>query len=1022
MVLLAALAGLGAACRRSPAPVASGTPQPAPPKPRVQHTFPLAPGAAVPHQLAGGQLDVYEIDLAEGSYLDASFEQQGVDLVVDVFAPGHRRLFHVDSPNRDQGPEALHLVAETPGRYRLEVTTDEGASPGKYLPNLKAIRTPSAIDRSQAAADRAFYEAKEIDSDSSRFWEAMAKYEKSILLFQEAGDRWHLAYAYFRLATLQINDKQPREALDAFSRSEKLFRDLQDRHFTAASLSEKGHCFQDLEDFDRAEDSYRRALDLARQTGEAKEVATILGNLGRLLQSEGQSWNALGFLRQALDLWHGLSGSAARLDEAEILTDIGWVYTSTGDWQRAADAHWRALRLRNRLGDRLRASISLTQIGSAWLHTDARRALPFLERAWELQKEFKSPSDQAAILNGLGLAQRLLGHYDEANATYRKALELYGGAGDQGGQAVTWNNLGWTFVYLNHPDRALKSFEQGLRLARRTRNRLAEARALQGMAAAESKRGNVTVAQVRGEESLKIIEALRAAVVRPDLQTSYLAANENVYGLLIRILMEHHRQQPAGGFDVQALNRSEQARARVLVDSLRESRELRSLQSKVAPELLALRRQLLARIGVQDFRRRRLDTSPAEISEAERELDGLLDQLGEIDLEIRRSRQGAVPGDPPVTTLDEQRRRLLDGDTVLLEYYLGSPHGYLWAVSRDGIQSFELPGSEALEPLLRSAYERLAGIAKDEPAGDRRLLELSRLILGPVVNQIRGKRLLISADGAQQYIPFAALPEPGGRHEPLLLRHEIVYVPSLHALAELRNRGEERQPASQALALLADAVFDATDSRLSPAGSKGTGIERQDTFYPRLQSSRAEARVIAGLLPAGATFTALDFDASCDLVTSGRLSKFRMIHIATHGLQRSDRPELSALVLSRYDRQGTPREGYLRAPDVALLDLPAELVVLSGCETALGPQIPGEGLVGLPQAFFAAGAQRVLVSLWHVEDESTAALMVSFYRHLLVEHMPPGKALREAQLAIRSQPRWTSPRYWAGFVLQGDWR
>lgn len=999
----------------------SGPASPAP-QPKTQHTFTLAPGPAVPRRLGSGQVDVYEVDLAAGSYLDATFEQQGVDLVVDVFAPGHRRLFQIDSPNRDQGPEDLHLVAESTGRYRFEVTTEDGAPPGNYLSNLRTIRTPSAIDRSQAAADRAFYEAKEIDGDSARFWEAVAKYEKSILLFQEAGDRWHRAYAYFRLATLQINRSRPREALDAFSRSERLFRDLQDRHFIAASLNEKGRCFQNLADFDGAEDSYRRALDLARQTGEAKEQATMLLNLGRLLQSQGQSWQALGFFRQALDLWHGHTGNAARINEAEILTGIGWVYTSTGDWQRAADAHWRALRLRNHLEDRRLSSISLTQIGSVWLHTDARRALPFLERAWDLQKEIKSPTDQAATLNGLGLAQRLLGRYDEANATYRKALELYGGAGDLAGQAVTWNNLGWTFVYLSRPDQALKSFEQGLRLARGTRNRLAEARALHGMAAAESRRGNVTVAQVRAEESLKIVETLRAAVVRPDLQTSYLAANENVYGLLIRILMEHHRQQPAGGFDVQALNRSEQARARVLVDSLSESRELRSLQSKVAPELLARRRQLLARIGAQDFRRRRLDASPGEIAEAERELAELLDRLGEIDLEIRRSRQGFVAGGLPATSVDEQRWRLLDGETILLEYYLGTPHGYLWAVSSDGVQSFELPGREVLEPLLRSAYERLEGISKDGPVGDQRLLELSRLILGPVASQIRGKRLLIAADGAQQYLPFAALPEPGGRHEPLLLRHEIVYVPSLNALAELRHRGEERQPAPRALAILADAVFDSTDERLAPPGVNGSGTEWQDTFFPRLHSSRTEAHAIAGLLPAGETFTALDFDASRDLVTSGRLAKFRMIHIATHGLQRSDRPELSALVLSRYDRQGNPREGYLRASDLANLDLPSELVVLSGCETALGPQIPGEGLVGLPQAFFAAGAQRVVVSLWHVEDESTAALMGLLYRHLLVEHMTPGKALREAQLAIRSQPRWSSPRYWAGFVLQGDWR
>jgi CHAT domain-containing protein len=201
-----------------------------------------------------------------------------------------------------------------------------------------------------------------------------------------------------------------------------------------------------------------------------------------------------------------------------------------------------------------------------------------------------------------------------------------------------------------------------------------------------------------------------------------------------------------------------------------------------------------------------------------------------------------------------------------------------------------------------------------------------------------------------------------------------------------------------------------------------TATETQDLFLPRLPQSRKEAVAIAALLPPGRAFQALDFAASRELVTGGRLSRFRILHIATHGLLRQDHPELSALVLSRFDKAGRPWDGYLRVPDIAGLSLPADLVVLSACETALGREMAGEGMEGLPQAFFTAGASRVLVSLWQVEESSTAALMETFYRGLLHKHLPAARALREAQLAIRAQPRWSAPRFWAGFVLEGDWR
>lgn len=982
----------------------------------------MTSGPGKPQQLAGGQIHSYEIDLAQDLYLEATFEQRGTDLTVDVFAPGPGRLYRVDSPNRDQGPEDVHLVARFPGRYRFEITTGDGALPGTYIPILRAVRAPTKTDRSQAAADQAFYEAQEIDTKPERFWEAIAKYETSIRLFEEAGDRFHHAYAHFRLARVHTRRSGYREALDLFARAEGLFRDTGSPHLLTLAINEQGVCAEKLGDFERASASYRQAAELSRDTGDLREQAASLHNLGNLLQLQGRPWEALGSFREARALWKRQDGAEARAREADTLTGIGWVYQSTGDWQRALDAHGRALLLRNRLGDPRGRSSSLTQIGSVWLALEPRRALPYLEKARALQQDLPGAAGKAATLNGLGIAYRGLGLYGQAQSAYWKALELYTTPADPGGQSITWTNLGLISLNLNQPGEALRRFENGLRLARRTRNPMAESRALLGLAIAESQRGNNSLARSRAEESLKIVESLRSAITRADLQTFWLASNESAYGLLIRILMEQHRQQPGGGYDLEALGRSEQSRARVLLDALRESRELQ----QASPGLLAQRRALLDEVGRMDALRRQPSAAPAEAAAAEQSLAELLDRLSEIEASIRirnqRSHHGQAP--PPATPgpVLEQRQALLGPDSLFLEYHLGSPKGYLWALSAEGGQSFELPGRETLEPLLRATYEELAGASAPIDPKTSRGLELSRVLLGPLASRLRGKRLLIAADGLQQSIPFAALPSPLGNHQPLLVENEIFSVPSLAVLAELRSRAARREPPARTLAIVADPVFDASDERLAKTAAAQARDENQEEFLPRLARSREEAKAIASLLPPGQALLALDFDANRDLIADGHLSDFRILHLATHGLQRIDDPELSALVLSRFDSQGNPRDGHLRVSDVRSLHLQADLVVLSACETALGRQTPGEGLVGLPQAFLTAGAQRVLVSLWQVEDESTAALMTHFYRRLLVDRLPPGKALREAQLAIRAQPRWRAPRYWAGFVLQGDWR
>jgi CHAT domain-containing protein len=353
---------------------------------------------------------------------------------------------------------------------------------------------------------------------------------------------------------------------------------------------------------------------------------------------------------------------------------------------------------------------------------------------------------------------------------------------------------------------------------------------------------------------------------------------------------------------------------------------------------------------------------------------------------------------------------------------------------------------------------------------------------------LKGKRLLIVASGALEYLPFAALPLPetegqrDGETErhgdkttgrqgksplptphsplptPLITEHEIVNLPSASVLSVIRRETAGRVAAPKAVAVLADPVFETNDPRLlmaakrrsggqesafntrsaaeassSAASSSASGGLDCSPFLravrslgrgslSRLLFSREEADAIADLVPARSLLKATGFQASRTKALSGELSDYRIVHFATHGLLNSEYPELSGLALSLVDENGKAQDGFLRMHEIYNLRLPADLVVLSACQTALGKEIKGEGLVGLTRGFMYAGAERVVASLWQVDDLATAELMKRFYQAMLKDGLRPAEALRAAQIEMSKQKRWSAPYYWAGFVIQGEWR
>jgi CHAT domain-containing protein len=267
--------------------------------------------------------------------------------------------------------------------------------------------------------------------------------------------------------------------------------------------------------------------------------------------------------------------------------------------------------------------------------------------------------------------------------------------------------------------------------------------------------------------------------------------------------------------------------------------------------------------------------------------------------------------------------------------------------------------------------------------------------------------------------------------------HEIVNAPSASALAVLRRDVAGRPPAPRAVAVLADPVLTSNDPRVPSAAAGGAGGAASDdrarheltrsagesglSVFRRLRFTRTEADAIIALAGDTPSLKAVDFEASRATATRPDLGDYRIVHFATHGLLNNLHPELSGLVLSLVGRDGRPQDGFLRLHDVYNLKLGADLVVLSACRTALGSDVRGEGLVGLTRGFWYAGAPRVVASLWDVRDQATAELMRRFYRRLLRDGLRPAAALRAAQLSMLKEERWSSPYYWAGFVVQGEW-
>jgi CHAT domain-containing protein/tetratricopeptide (TPR) repeat protein len=891
--------------------------------------------------------------------------------------------------------------------------------------------------------------------------EALDYYNQALSLFRAVGDRVGEAATLNRIGKSYYWLDEYQTAMEYYNQALPLWRDVGDRAGEASTLNNVGLVYHNLYEDERALGYYNQALVLWRAVGDRAGEAGTLDNMGGVYHTFGEELEAFKCMNQALSIFRELGD---RRGEANMLTGISAIHSTLGDRQKALDCHEQALQLWRVVGDRIGEATALDHTGGIYHELgEEQKALDSYNQALPIWQAVGRRLGEGGTLTHIGWVYADLGDYQKALDYLTQAAQIMRSMGNPFTEARTLYDIARVERDRGNLVEARSRIEAALALMESRRTKLAKPD-LPGSYAA--------TLQWYYEFYIDLLMRLHQRESSTGHDAAALEAGERARARSLLLMLAEAHADIRQGVDPELLERERRVQQQV---SAKEQDRMKLLSGKPTQEqaaavekeldiLLTEYREVERQIRTRSPRYAALtQPQPLSLKEIQQQVLDEDTLLLEYALGEERSFLWAVTPTsissfelPKRTEIETAARRVYDLLTA-----------------RNQRVKFE------------TKEEKRARVAKVDAEYTKAAAALSQMLLEPVAGQLGKKRLLVVSDGALQYVPFAALPKPDIRHqtsdirpetkdkgqgtrdkEPLIVDHEIISLPSASVLAVLRRELAGRKPAAKTVAVLADPVFQSNDPRvkrmerrrddgdaargrggdtatvpasprppvsaslplpLSPSSDlersvRDTGVADGELRIPRLPFTRQEAEGIMALAAKGAGLKAVDFDANRATATNTDLSQYRIVHFATHGLLNSQHPELSGVVLSLLDEQAQPQDGFLRAHEIYNLNLPAELVVLSGCKTGLGKEIKGEGLVGLTRGFMYAGAARVVVSLWDVNDVATAELMKRFYQKMLAEGQRPAAALRAAQVAMWKEKRWQAPYYWAAFMLQGEWR
>jgi CHAT domain-containing protein/Tfp pilus assembly protein PilF len=891
---------------------------------------------------------------------------------------------------------------------------------------------------------------------------ALDHYGQALALFQAIGYKLGQANMLNGIGLVYNALGENQKALGYYEQAMTLWRAVGDRRGEGLTLNNIGLAYDSMAEYQKALDYYRQGLVLREAIEDRGSQANSLGNIGAVYRALGETQKALDHYKKALPLHRAVSD---RRGEALTLNNIGAVYKDLGDYQNALGYYSQSLPLREAVGDRGGQANTLTNIGVVnYALGDRQKALDYYNQALEISRAIGDSRSQGNALGNMARVYATSGDRQKALDYYNQALQISRSVEDRRGEAYTLSSMGDVYTSLRERQKALDHYSRALELCRAIGDPSNESSTLYGMALIERDSDNLVTSRSYIESCLEKVESVRSKISSHELRVSYLASVQKYYQFYIDLLMRLYRLRPSQELSAAALQASERARARSLIEMLTESRAniRRGVDATLLERERSLQQLLSAKVELQTKLLTKKHTE-AQAASMAKEVEAIMAEYHDVEASIRATSPGyAALTQPQPLSLKQIQQEVLGADTSLLEYATGDERSYLWVVTKDSIKAYDLPKRSEIEAAARRFYELIVepnrryrsngnkrvvhppGVAGEDRELQEVAVTMSRMLLGPAAAEIGKNRLVIVPDGVLHYVPFAALPDPNsGERRPLIASHEIVTLPSASTMAVLRREMAGREPLGNTIAVIADPVFDSHDLRVKESVSSTqsqdysearglltivekaaieAGLLSEGMSIPRLPGTRREAQRILSFAPEARQMKALDFAANRKLATGELLSHYRFVHFATHGFLNAAHPEFSGIILSMVDGQGNPQNGFLLAPEVYNMKLPADMVVLSACQTGLGKQVKGEGLVGLTRGLMYAGAARVVVSLWNVDDEATSEMMGRFYEGILKKGMRPAAALKSAQETMWKQKKWRAPYYWAAFILQGEWQ
>lgn len=843
--------------------------------------------------------------------------------------------------------------------------------------------------------------------------EVINYWQKCLTTFEERGDKKGQAQALHSMAVVHDAERRHQLAVELYEKSLALSQETGDRKLTALIFNGLGLAHTNLGHYEVGLDFYFKARALSEELGDKGTLNMALNNIGTRYLAQGRYAEALDYLHKSLAVIQEMGESADRRSLAYKYQNIGLVYRRQGHLDQALAYSRKSLDLLVEADDKFGIANLQNNIGVIYKSQGQYdEGLEWFRKALPAYESLNATPGVARVLNNIGDTYRLQGRYDEALEPLMKSLRLRESGRDRGAVTLSLNNLARLYEAQGKYAEMLEVSQRSAKLADDIYSREEIWTSQDNIGRALVGLGKPTEARASFLASIKGIEALRREVAGGEQQQqSFLENRLSPWFGMIDVLVSQQKY-------AEALTFAEQSKARVLLDALQTGRtNLRKSWSKEEQEAEERQRLKLVTLNSQlttESRRDKPDASrvaelKSAVEKARLEYEDFETRLYVTHPELRLQR-----GETPIVNAQELASFLPDASSALLEYVVDDDKTFLFVVTKSAndadVRVYTLPFKrDELAKQTEAFRKQLA--ARDlgfRPAA----FKLYESLLKPAEAQLRGRtNLIIVPDNTLWDLPFQTLVNSANRF--MIEDAAISYAPSLTVLREMTKRRKVEAAHASPPTLLA-----LGNPLVGSETLKRAALTLRDGKLDPLPEAEQEVKALGRLYGASRSKVLIGAEAREDRV-KGEASGAKILHFATHGILNNASPMYSHLALAE---GGAGEDGLLEAWELMQLDLRADLVVLSACETARGRIGAGEGMVGFSWAMFVAGVPSIVVSQWKVESAGTRELMVNFHRGLMTSRFTKAEALRQASLKLMKNPETNHPFYWGGFVIVGDGR